>query len=195
MVEGVLDLVPNTENSIFEKRKLDDCKAKPPGEPRKCSSGYDGFDDEADDDVELVPLTREQVQQLGLNVPDAVMERQLFGQLAVAVAAALLVWLLVGDTWAVAAAVFGAGCSFVPAVFFVVAMRMSGSSLAGGGLLRFLVYEAGRLLLSLVMLVAGAYGFGSGADKTALLCMVLTYIAVLKLGWVQMLVSVLPRRL
>lgn len=189
-------MVPDTEDSICTGCNASGCRAESPPKGQ-CDSWlvYDGSDDGDDSDAEPVALTREQVQQLGLNVPDGVMEKQLVGQLVVAVAAALLVWLLLGDARAVVAAVSGAGCSVVPAAFFVIAMRLHGARASGSGLLRFLVYEAIRLLLSLVMLVAGAYGFGSDTDKTALLCMVLTYIAVLKLGWVQLLMSVLPRRL
>lgn len=190
-IKGVLRLVQKAENSICQSKTVALSE-----EQDNWHSGLVAFDDDLcdkdEDDAGFVPLTKEDVQRLGLDAPDGVLHKQLLWQLLTALVAIALAWLL-RDAGAALAAAYGAGCSVVPAAFFVLAVQ--GHSGAGIGLLYFLVYEGVRLLLSLVMLVAGAYYFGSGADKAALLCMVLTYVVVLKLGWVQVVMSVLPRKL
>lgn len=169
--------------------------ASPDGSQRRWSD-YDEYDDvTGEGDAEAAPLSREDVQRLGLDVSDDLLYRQLRWQLLAGVAAVVFVWLLLGNRQTIFAAAYGVGCSFVPTAFSVFVVQLQGRSDRGGGLLHFFVYEAARLLLSLGMLVAGAYYFGSSADKAALLCMVLVYVVVLKLGWVQAVISVLSRRL
>lgn len=143
-------------------------------------------DDVGLDDEEFVRLSKEDVERLGLAEPDFVLLKQWRWQLLAALLSVLVVWLLARDLTVTKVAVYGAACGLLPSGLFALAQQMHSKLSEGLGLMYFFVCEAVKLLLSLGMLVVGAYYVSSlGVNKVALLCMVITYIVVLKFGWVQ----------
>lgn len=150
------------------------------------------YQDDADDvglgDDEFVQLSKKDVERLGLTEPDFVLLKQWWWQLLAALFSVVVVWFLTRDLTVATVAVYGSVCGLLPSGLFAVAQQLHSKLNEGFGLVYFFVCEAVKLLLSLGMLVVGAY-FASTLHvyKMALLCMVVTYIVVLKFGWVQVI--------
>lgn len=142
-------------------------------------------DSELPEEESYTVLTADEVEALGLNRPDTTLRSNVRTQMVIALVLALLCWIFTANTQWVKASVYGACCSMIPSAVVAVLMHLGRNMAPSMGLMYVFMCEGAKVLLTLVMLGLGVHLLRSHADKYAIVSMLLSFMLVLKLSWLQ----------